>query len=800
MFYDEKELLNGDAAATAAAEKRPQQLRPGLFGRATRLRRRTVAVLLSITALVVVLVAPALLPRAPDVSDTDDLRANADGRIDIARLFFNALSVDRLRSNLAYYTSGTHAAGANKTQAAHTLEYFQQQGFDSEIVQYFPWLNRPLTQRVTMFNSTTHKMVYEAQLKEDTVPGDPASDDPNNLAAFHGYSSDGNVTGQLVYANYGSADDFSALKQAGVSVKHAVVIVRYGKVHSSVKVHAAELAGARGVLIYSDPGDDGYARGKDYPAGPWRPESSIRRDTVLRHRIHPGDPLTPGYPATKNAQRIEPGDAANLSRIPSLPLSYRDALPLLSAIQSHGVAAGSISDSWVGGLTSKGIEYWTGPSKLEVNLENRVEYRTVPIQNVIGRIKGWEDPGQAVIIGNHRDAWSAGASDPSSGAAVLLELARAFGELRKLGWRPRRTIVLASWDAAEYGSIGSTEWVEENIDWLRASAVAYVNVGAAVGGDIFGVAASPILRELLYAVAKQVPYPRTNETVYDAWLRQSSAEALDADAGADASSKPRPAVSPFGLGGDTVAFAMHAGISSVDMGFVGSGGARHSNFDSFKRMVTYIDSDMQLHLAIARLWGLLAIRLADDPVLDMCPVCYAKDVKRFVRQFEKQMRQHGAVLAADVEGMAVADMEGMSVADMEGMSVAKKLRRLHAAQRQLETNARIVEHDKRHLRSVYGEECQMTGRRRHMSCLALRTSINERMFALERHFIDPSGVPSREWYKHALFGPGRWADAGYQPFPALAAALATGDKSCVRQCEKSIADIIHEAAWFLREA
>ncbi|KAJ2588615.1 Vacuolar protein sorting-associated protein 70 [Coemansia sp. RSA 1797] len=774
MFDAEKQLLNSDGAVEKQLRPHHEQL-----GRATRFRRRTVTVLLSLAALVFVFVAPALLPRAPSTSDTDDLQSSAGGLIDLTRLFFNALSTDHLRTNLEYYTSGTHAAGANKTQATHTLEYFEKQGIDAEIVEYFPWLNRPLSQRVAVFNSTTHEVLFEALLREDAIPGDPASEDPNNLAPFHAYSADGNVTGQLVYANYGSNDDFNALEQAGISVNDAVVIVRYGKVHSSVKVHAAELAGARGVLIYSDPKDDGYTKGKDYPVGPWRPESSIRRDSVLLHRIHPGDPLTPGYPSTKNSQRIDPDNAVNLCRIPSLPLSYRDALPLLSAIQNHGVAASNISSSWVGGLTSKGIEYWTGPSTLEVNLENRVEYRTVAIQNVVGRIKGWEDPGQAVIIGNHRDAWSSGASDPSSGSAVLLELARVFSELGKLGWRPRRTIILGSWDAAEYGLIGSTEWVEENIDWLRASAVAYVNVGAAVGGNAFAVTASPVFQNLLYAVTKQVPYPHSNETVYDAWLRQSLATSLDADA----SAKSRPAISPFELNGDTIAFAMHAGISSVDMGFVGSAGAQHSNFDSFKRMVSFVDPDMQLHLAIAQVWGLLAIRLADDPVLDLCTMCYAKDIRHIIRQFEKQMRLRRSA----------------SVADSVDMSTAKKLRRLHAAQRQLETNARIVEHDKRHLRSVYGEECQMTGRRRHASCLALRASINDRVSKLEQHFIDPDGVLGHEWYKHALIGPGPWTDASFQAFPGLAAALDTGDKGIVRQREKSIADIIYEAAWFLRE-
>ncbi|KAJ2780229.1 Vacuolar protein sorting-associated protein 70, partial [Coemansia javaensis] len=440
-----------------------------------------------------------------------------DGALDPARVLVDVLSAARLRENLEYYASGAHVGGANRSQAEHTRSHFERQGIAAEIVEYFPWMNRPVAQRVALFNASTGAVAFEARLREDRVPGDPATDDANNIPPFHGYSADGNVTGRLVYANYGSASDFAALARAGVGVRDAVVLVRYGRVPCGYKVHAAELGGARGVLVYSDPIDDGYGRGRVYPDGPWRPASSVRRDSALRQHVYPGDPLTPGRPATEHSARIDPSAAASLSRIPSLPLSYGDALPLLAALQGFGVEAAAIGRGWVGGLTSRGVQYWTGPSALAVNLLNRVAYRTTAIQNVIGRIKGREDPEQVVVIGNHRDAWCAGASDPSSGSAVLLELARALGELCRLGWRPRRTIILASWDAGEYGRVGSTEWVEEHIDWLRADAVAYVNVAAAVEGAAFGATASPALRGLLFAAAKQVAYPHTNHSIYDAW-------------------------------------------------------------------------------------------------------------------------------------------------------------------------------------------------------------------------------------------------------------------------------------------
>ncbi|KAJ1963401.1 Vacuolar protein sorting-associated protein 70, partial [Dipsacomyces acuminosporus] len=551
--------------------------------------------------------------------------------------------------------------------------------------------------------------------------------------------------------------------------------------------------------------------GKVYPEGPWRPESSFQRGSVSLIQVYPGDPLTPGYAATKDAPRIDPKDAKNLNSIPSLPLSYRDAEPLLRALQGQGKKAADVGENWVGGLTTKGVEYWTGPSELSVNLLNKVEYKNTPIQNVIARIKGWDEPERAVIIGNHRDAWCAGASDPSSGSAALLELARGLGELQKLGWRPRRTIILASWDAEEYSLIGSTEWVEENIDWLRADAVAYVNVDGAVGGDFYAVAASPVFKDLLYEVTKQVPYPNTNETVYEAWLRMSrehpegpmfmkTASKLSFGASDSAMEmlpakgkvlhlRPKVAAPPvyaLGSGSDFTAFMAHAGISSIDMGFGGYTGTYHSNYDSFKWMTSFIDPEMKLHQAMTRIWGLLTIKLADDPVLNLNPVRYAQDMKLYIKNLEEfvasQLRTTEKHQDKDIDAI-----------------IAKKFRHLRASQRQLLANARLLNQDKRRLRSVFGEGCQMTGRRRQASCRKLRKWINDRSAFLERHFIDPEGIPEREWYKHVLVSPGRWMGYGSQIFPTLSEASEDKDWRKFSRYEKRTAEIIYEAAWYLRE-
>ncbi|KAJ2799170.1 Vacuolar protein sorting-associated protein 70, partial [Coemansia helicoidea] len=292
--------------------------------------KRAARMLLSLTAAVLVLLvylrgsaAPAGTGRSPS-------------GLDPAQVLMGILSAERLQENLDYYASGVHVAGSNKTQAEHTRSYFERQGFAAETVEYYPWLNRPVAQRVALFNASSGVVSFEAGLREARVPGDPASEDAHNLPAFHGYSADGNVTGPVVYANYGTDSDFRALEAAGVAVGGTVVLVRYGKVPCAHKVHAAAVAGAHGVLVFSDPIDDGYGRGRVYPDGPWRPASSLQRDSVLRLDVYPGDPLTPGYPSTRDAPRLDPQKAANLNRIPSLPLSHKDALPLLAALQGHG--------------------------------------------------------------------------------------------------------------------------------------------------------------------------------------------------------------------------------------------------------------------------------------------------------------------------------------------------------------------------------------------------------------------------------------------------------------------------------
>lgn len=395
-------------------------------------------------------------------------------------------------------------------------------------------------------------------MTEDVLEDDPTTQLENSVPTFHGYSASGNVTGSFVYVNYGTFGDFEDLIRANVSLEGKIAIARYGGIFRGLKVKRAEELGMIGCIIYSDPGDDGEIREdkgyKQYPEGPARNPSSVQRGSVQYLSIGPGDPTTPGYPSKPGVPR-QPVDG-RVAKIPSLPISYADALPILKALNGHGPKASDINEYWTGntGLEYKGVKYNIGPSPdgLVLNLVNEQDYSTTPIWDVIGVING-TIPDEVVVVGNHRDAWIAGgAGDPNSGSAVLNEAIRSFGEALKRGWKPLRTIVFASWDGEEYALLGSTEWVEEYLPWISATSMSYVNVDVGVRSPHFKVSAAPLLHNLLFETTALVQSPNQTvegQSIFDVW---------DGD------------ISPLGSGSDYTAFQDFAGVPSIDMGFGGS--------------------------------------------------------------------------------------------------------------------------------------------------------------------------------------------------------------------------------------
>ncbi|ORZ25379.1 hypothetical protein BCR42DRAFT_340415 [Absidia repens] len=672
---------------------------------------------------------------------------------DAEKFVLEAPSAQNTHKFLKKYTSEAHLAGtpADERQAQWTLEKFNEFGIESKIDTYYPLLNYPIAHRLALISGPKH-LRFEASLREDPVEEDETSHDPDIVPTFHGYSKNGTVTGPVVYANYGTVEDFQYLVDQGIELNGTIALVRYGGSFRGLKLRAAEKFGCIGGLIYSDPIDDGPLN-KDqwphispplpYPDGPWRSESSAQRGSVQYLSVLSGDPLTPGYAATKDAPRIDPEDSPGLTKIPSLPLSWKDALPLLKATQGRGIKGGA---EWKGGLDE--VDYYSGPTEGDVILTNHVDNKITPIWNVIGRINGTEEPDHAVIIGNHRDAWVYGAVDPSSGSAALLETVRVFGELLKTGWRPRRTIIFASWDAEEYGLVGSTEWVEDNRDWLNKEGTVYINMDTAVSGPHFAAKATPSLNNLLYQVTQNVNDPRTGGTVYKAWANFTNSDL--------------PKVGQLGSGSDFVGFLDHVGIASLDVSFQGDYGVYHSNYDSFHWMEKFGDPTFEYHATMSRIVGSLLLRLSDDRVLPISPHDYAKELSNYVDSIE-------AYAGKTFDGLRIA----VDKLDKRARRFEYRLARLQS---------RLDEYN-----GVNDDDVPTT-------LIERLNKANKRLTYFERGFIDPEGITSRPWFKHVVYAPSLWKGYDSQTFSAIAEAVDEKDDQLLKYSVERAIKQIYEAS------
>src|SRR6476660_141387 len=423
--------------------------------------------------------------------------------------FRNVPQPKSAREHLRRLTLEPHIAGTKEDYATaiYVRDQLRSYGIAAELKEYEVWLNYPNTPSIVELITTRRQRL---NIHEPVVTADPTSSNPNITPLFNGYSASGDVTAPVVYANYGLPNDDDDLKKAGVDVKGKIVVVRYGNSFRGVKAKVAEQNGAIGCIIYSDPEDDGYMQGDVYPKGPWRPVASGQRGSVQYLFDYPGDPFTPGRPAIPGEPRLKPEEATDLTRIPVQPIAYDVAKTILSELKGPVRPRG-----FQGGLPF--AYHVGGPNDVKLRLKTDMDYKLRTIWDVVARIDGNEEKDRWVILGNHRDAWVFGAVDPNSGSSTMLEVGRGFGELLKQGWKPRRTIVLCSWDAEEYGLVGSTEWAEEMADDLRQKAVAYLNLDAAVSGPHFGASSVPSLWKLMRGATRDIKDPKTGKTVYQQW-------------------------------------------------------------------------------------------------------------------------------------------------------------------------------------------------------------------------------------------------------------------------------------------
>ncbi|HEV2214903.1 MAG TPA: M28 family metallopeptidase, partial [Terracidiphilus sp.] len=542
-------------------------------------------------------------------------------------------------------TAQPHVAGSAEDHATalYVARKFREAGLETEIVPYRVLMNLPKVVRVEAYNSAG-KLLMTGPTREH-VSHDPFQDNPKIVMPFNGSSGSGDVTAPVVYANYGRLEDFKRLDAEHIDLKGKIVIARYGMNFRGVKVYLAEQRGAAGVIIYSDPQDDGYYRGDAYPNGPWRPASGVQRGSVQYLFRYPGDPETPGFASTPNlpdSRRTDP--YVSQPRIISIPLSYHDAAPILEALKGPDVPQG-----WQGALP---FRYHIGDTDaVRVHLVSKQDYERRLIWDVIGKIKGSEFPDEWVIAGNHRDAWTFGAVDPNSGTAAMLEAVHGLGALLKQGWRPKRTMIFCSWDAEEEGLIGSTEWVEQQ-GALMDHAVAYFNTDVGVSGPSFDASAVPSLKQFVRDVTKAVPSP-LGGNVYEQWkLHRTEDEHRRSNAPADPGNDVH--VSDLGSGSDFTPFLQHAGVPATDVGSQGPYGVYHSTFDNYAWFVMNADPHFVYEQEMARIFGLEALRMADATVLPYDYEAYAASIGRYL----------------DAAGRKVAD-DGLSSLDFSQAQAAE---------------------------------------------------------------------------------------------------------------------------------
>lgn len=651
-------------------------------------------------------------------------------------------------------------------QAEWTRDRWNEWGIKSDIVAYDTYINYPLGHRLALLEKSKTKsgnwnVTFEATLEEDVLDEDPTSSLPNRIPTFHGYSASGNVTAPFVYVNYGTYQDFEDLVKANISLTGHIALARYGGIFRGLKVKRAQELGMIGCVIFTDPGDDGEITDENgyetYPNGPARHPSSVQRGSVQFLSVAPGDPTTPGYPSKPGVPR-QPVDGA-IPSIPSLPISYAEAVPILKALNGHGPKATEFNQYWTKntGLKYKGVQYNIGPSPTDVvlNLVNDQDYTITPQWDVIGIING-TIPDEVIVVGNHRDAWIAGgAGDPNSGSAVLNEAIRSFGKALEQGWKPLRTIVFASWDGEEYGLIGSTEWVEEYLPWLTATNVAYVNLDVGVRGPYFSASAAPMLSKLIYDVTSMVQSPNQTvkgQTVRDVWDGH---------------------ISTMGSGSDFTAFQDYAGIPSLDFGFGGYGKDSpiyqyHSNYDSYHWMSEFGDPKFAYHKTMAQILGLTVGKLADMPVVSLNATDYTKALKGYVEKIEAKLASVNAKSEPSTDE-EIVEFRARSIGSEptgNAQDFKLSLSRLYESLAELSSAAIKLDTKATKLAEEAGEHLPWWRLIKKLKLFHAIRFTNTKYKKIERAFLFQGGLDGRPWFKHVVFAPGIWTGyAGGKSFP-----------------------------------
>ena len=669
----------------------------------------------------------------------------AEARLDAD---INAEQMDEWLKKMSYVP---HHLGsqASKDIAEYVAGLLKSWGYDVDIVEYEVLLPTPKTRVVELVSPDK----YVAKLVEDSLPEDPSTSRIDNLLPpYNAFSSDGDVEAELVFVNYGMPQDYEVLERNGISVEGKIAIAKYGRSWRGIKPKLAAEKGAIATIIYSDPADDGYGAGDVYPEGPFKNESGVQRGSVMDMPTYPGDVLTPGVGATKNAKRLNREDAITITKIPVLPISYRDALPLLSAMGGEVVP-----EDWRGGLP---ITYHFGPGPAVVHIKAEFNWDMATVYNVIATMKGSQYPDEWVIRGNHHDGWNHGASDPLSGLVVMLAEAKAVAMAAKQGNPPLRTIMYAAWDGEEPGLIGSTEWVEDNADALRKNAVAYINTDGS-GRGFIGIGGSHVLEPFFNQIITEINDPFLDITLQDRARARLMLQADNDKEKSEAKNRKDLRLYPLGSGSDYTPFLQHLGISSANLGFGGesAGGSYHTLYDTYEHYTRFIDPGLVYSSTLSKVTGRATMRLANAPRLPFEFVGFADNIAMYVDELQdlannmrKETTQNNELIEDGTYAAALNRYKTLGPPKMEAAVPYFDFAPLLNASTRLQAVAKTF-----HSAAAKSDKTS--------------EEINQMLYTSERLLTRDSGLEGRTWFKHFVYAPGYYTGYGVKTIPGVREAI-----------------------------
>jgi N-acetylated-alpha-linked acidic dipeptidase len=685
------------------------------------------------------------------------------------------LNANNLDEWMKYMTAEPHHVGSpyDKKVVDFVATKFKEWGYDVRIEKFDVLFPTPKLRLVEMIAPTK----FTASLVEPPVEGDEFSKQTKDaLPGYNAFSVDGDVTADLVFVNYGIPADYEELERRGISVKGKIVIAKYAGSWRGIKPKLAAEKGAIGCLIYSDPEDDGYFQGDVYPEGAFKNEYGIQRGSVMDMPMAPGDPLTPGYGATDDAKRIPISEAKTLTKIPVLPISYHDALPLLTALK--GPVA---PESWRGALP---ITYHIGPGPAKVHLKLEFNWELKPAYDVIATMKGSTYPDEWVIRGNHHDAWVHGAADPISGLVALMEEARAVSILVKEGHRPKRTMMYCAWGAEEQGLLGSTEWVETHAKELKEKAVAYINTDG-TGAGFLGAGGSHTLEKFFDEISKSVIDPQTNVSVFE---RRNAIQQVSG-----AAPWSHYELSALGSGSDYSPFFQHLGVASFNMGFGGesSGGEYHTMYDSYKHYKRFKDPSFQYGVALAKVAGRTSLRLANAELLPFefghfttIVKGYADEVTGMADKLRKEADAHNAMIDNGLYALASDPKDNLKVPNAKPTVPHFNFAPLENALGNLDKQS------KRFMKATQNG----------VSDVKNKVAVNAILKDMERALTKEHGLPKRPWYKHHIYAPGFYTGYGVKTLPGVREAIEQSEFDQVEAQINILASVINEFSFQIDKA